>query len=140
MEEWNLHTDGFLETMPKPSQFDEAIKKPNTKSDYTEEKNLLDLVQCIDDPLFFMKNFMKIQHVLKGSILFDPFPFQTKIIEGFHKNRNVIVMTGRQQGKCVSLDTNVSINGQQSTVEKFIPWTFKMRIVTFLERTLVKLS
>lgn len=78
---------------------DDSVKKPHSKDDFSNEKNLLDLLECVEDPLYFMKNFMKIQHALRGSIPFDPYPYQVKIINGFHKNRNTIAMTGRQMGK-----------------------------------------
>lgn len=84
--------------MAKPT-IDEAVKRPNSKDDYTNEQNLLDLLDCVEDPLYFMKNFMKVQHATRGSMLFSPYPYQEKIIDAFHKNRNVIIMTGRQQGK-----------------------------------------
>ena len=106
--------------MPKPV-IDESIKKANVKDDYTDEKNFLDLMACIEDPLFFMQNFMKIQHALKGSLLFEPYEYQTKIINAFANHRNVIAMTGRQMGKSFFLDTKISINGTK--IDRFSPYS-----------------
>lgn len=77
---------------------DNALKKPNAKTAFTN-KQLFELAQAIEDPLFFMRNFMKIQHPLKGALRFDPFPFQVRIIKAFHENRFTIALTARQMGK-----------------------------------------
>jgi hypothetical protein len=76
----------------------DIVKKPNTKSSYTEQ-NLLDLVLCLEDPLYFMKTFMKVQHPIKGAIQFHPYPFQERMIKAFHQQRFVICMAARQSGK-----------------------------------------
>lgn len=65
---------------------------------YTE-KMIADVVHCTDDPMFFMCNFMKIQHPKKGALFFKPYPFQRRIIEAFHNNRFTIALTARQMGK-----------------------------------------
>ena len=84
----------------------DIIKKPHSKTAYTEEK-MLELIQCCDDPLYFMKTFMKIQHPIRGALPFDPFPFQLRIIEAFHKNRFTIALTARQMGKAQALSTPI---------------------------------
>ena len=84
----------------KPIQIvDEKIKRPETKNDYSNETHLLELLQCIEDPLFFMKNFMKVQHPTKGALKFDPYKYQEKIIDAFANHRNTILMAARQTGK-----------------------------------------
>lgn len=76
----------------------DVVKRPNSKSSYTEE-SLLDLVMCMEDPLFFIRNFMKIQHPLRGAVPFDPYPFQVDLVRAFHDNRFTIALTARQMGK-----------------------------------------
>lgn len=76
----------------------DIIKVPHSKTSYTEDM-MLELVRCVDDPLYFMRNFMKIQHPLRGALPFDPYPFQLKLIESFHTNRFAIALTARQMGK-----------------------------------------
>jgi hypothetical protein len=77
---------------------DDPIKKPNTKTAFSEA-NLVELIQCMDDPMYFMKTFMRIQHPTKGAIPFDPYPFQEKLIRGFNEHRFSIALTARQMGK-----------------------------------------
>lgn len=56
-------------------------------------------MRCIDDPLFFIERFVKIQHPLKGAVPFQPYPFQVEIIKAFHEHRFSIALTARQMGK-----------------------------------------
>jgi hypothetical protein len=83
--------------MSKSSDLD-IIKRPNLKTSYTED-NLTDLVRCAEDPLVFMREFVKIQHPLKGAVPFELFPFQVDLVKGFHENRFCIALTARQMGK-----------------------------------------
>ncbi len=76
----------------------DIVKSPHSKTAYTDAK-IQELIQCVEDPLYFMKNFMKIQHAMRGAIPFDPYPFQLEIIKAFHENRNTIALTARQMGK-----------------------------------------
>jgi hypothetical protein len=76
----------------------DIIKKPYSKSGYTEE-TLLQLSMCVDDPMYFMRNFMHIQHPLRGAIPFEPYPFQIGLINAFHGHRFTVALTARQMGK-----------------------------------------
>jgi len=79
----------------------ENVKKANKKHKYTKEQ-VLQLEQCMDPksgPLFFMKQFMRIQHPVKGSIPFEPYPYQERLIESYNDHRFSIAMLPRQTGK-----------------------------------------
>lgn len=82
----------------KPPADLEVVKRPNSKSDYSEQ-HLLELMQCVEDPLYFMSTFMQVQHPIKGALAFKPYPFQVRIIKAFHENRFTILMATRQCGK-----------------------------------------
>ncbi len=84
--------------MAKDQNPSDRVKNPNAKSAYSLD-DIQDLVRCIEDPMFFLRNFMKIQHPLKGALPFEPYPFQERIISAFHKNRFTIALTARQLGK-----------------------------------------
>jgi hypothetical protein len=77
---------------------DDIIKKPNQKSDFSQQ-NLLELMMCVDDPLYFIENFVKIQHSKKGAIPFIMFPYQREMIKAFHEQRFVVALCSRQTGK-----------------------------------------
>lgn len=95
----------------------DIVKKPNSKSSFTEA-TMLELVQCVEDPLYFMRSFMKIQHPIKGALPFEPYPFQLEIINAFHANRFTIALTARQMGKALKLTTPVMTPDGFSTVGK----------------------
>lgn len=76
----------------------EVVKRPHSKSDYTDQ-DLTELARCVNDPLYFMSNFMKVQHPIRGAIPFIPYECQKRIIAGIHEHRFTIALTARQQGK-----------------------------------------
>ena len=93
---------------------------------------------CVDDPLYFMRGFLKVQHATLGSQPFVPYPFQLRIIDAFHKNRFCIALTGRQLGKCVTYDTTIRKDGRHGPIGSLITLTVRARIVQWLERALVR--
>lgn len=84
----------------------DVIKKPYSKTAYTMTE-LDELLQCLDDPIYFTKNFIKVQHPKKGLIPLLLYPFQEEMIEAFNTHRFCVALTGRQLGKALSLDTPV---------------------------------
>ena len=69
--------------MQRKSLDGNLTKKAYSKSKYSEE-NLLELKKSADKKtgyLYFMKNFMWIQHPTKGRMKFNPYPFQEKLLE-----------------------------------------------------------
>lgn len=76
----------------------DVIKKPYSKTAYTSSE-LDELLQCLDDPIYFTKKFIKVQHPKKGLIDLDLYPFQEEMIAAFNEHRFVVALTGRQLGK-----------------------------------------
>jgi hypothetical protein len=76
----------------------EIIKKGYSKDRFNLNQ-IEELKKCMSDPLYFCKNYMKIQHPMKGRVPFVPYPYQEELINMFHQNRWSIALTGRQQGK-----------------------------------------
>lgn len=58
-----------------------------------------EIVKCTQDPLYFIRTYVKIIHVDKGLIPFRMHPFQEEMASTFHKERFVISMLPRQSGK-----------------------------------------
>jgi hypothetical protein len=65
---------------------------------YTQAE-LDEFVKCADDPIYFLKTYVKIVNVDRGLINFDVYPYQERLINTFYSNRQTIVMTPRQAGK-----------------------------------------
>ena len=65
------------------------VKKAHKKIKYSD-KMLADLAKCSDPdtgPMYFMENFLQIQHPTKGAIKFEPFEFQKNLVKNYHENR-----------------------------------------------------
>lgn len=77
------------------------IKKPNTRQSFSE-KQIEELVKCMDPSNgyhFFTQNFFYIQHPVQGKLLFEPYEFQTRLLDAYHNYRFNINMLPRQMGK-----------------------------------------
>lgn len=117
----------------------EVIKKPYQVVDYTP-KMAAEVVRCVNDPLYFMENFMRIQHPMKGTLPFKAFGYQTGMIEAFHKNRNCIALTARQMGKCIDQNSMITVDGEQVPVKSLFKLSRRERLVGWLEGKLVEMA
>lgn len=68
------------------------------KYSLTKEQILKEIVRCGRDPVYFMKNYVKIVHPTKGLIPFILFPFQEDTLRKFDENRFNIILKSRQMG------------------------------------------
>ena len=77
------------------------IKKAHAPQRYTleEVKHLEACMDPVDGPLYFCKNFLKIQHPVRGSIPFVPYEYQERLIQSYHNYKQSIGMLPRQMGK-----------------------------------------
>lgn len=116
-------------------------KKGFEKSSYNEYREM-EIAKCILDPFYFIENYVIVNEPSKGDVPFILFPYQRKIINGFANFKNVILMCGRQQGKCVTYDTYITKNNSTVKIgdEILNNLSFKDRIVTKLENLMIKLS
>ncbi len=77
------------------------VKKAHAKESYTSEQ-IEQLAMCADlelGPIYFAKNFVYIQHPVKGKIPLELYEFQEELIDAYHHNRFCIAMLSRQMGK-----------------------------------------
>lgn len=74
------------------------VKKPHAKVKYTNGQ-LAELHQCWDDPVYFIKKYIKIQHPTKGAIPFECYPYQEKLVHTYHNYVSVCALMPRQSGK-----------------------------------------
>ena len=54
--------------------------------------------KCLASPVYFMKKYVKIQHQLRGTILFNLYPFQEEVMKAFHDFDFNIILKSRQMG------------------------------------------
>ena len=80
------------------------LKKANTPIEFTEEQ-IIEFINCKNNPVYFAKNYIKIVTLDHGLQPFEMYPFQEKLIRNFHNHRFNICKMPRQTGKsttCVS--------------------------------------
>jgi hypothetical protein len=76
----------------------ERLKKIGVEIPYTEEQ-AVEIAKCIEDPVYFIKTYVKIVNVDKGLVPFDMWSFQEDMVKSFHENRFSICKMPRQIGK-----------------------------------------
>jgi hypothetical protein len=117
----------------------DVTKKPNVKSGYRQE-DIEDLYLCSKDPMYFIKNFVYVQHPTQGKLPFVPYPFQEEMIQAFHENRFTVALTSRQMGKSVTAKTLISRNGEKVEIGSLVGLSVKERIVDTIERWILRLK
>ncbi len=74
------------------------LKKANTALDFTPDE-VAEVLKCSEDPVYFIKNYIKIVSLDKGLIPFDMYHFQEEMVAKFHAERFNIAKLPRQSGK-----------------------------------------
>lgn len=101
----------------------DTVKGPGEKQNITKQQ-AAEYLRCVEDPIYFMKKYVKITHIDHGLIPFKMYPYQEQMVKNFHSKRFNIALLSRQSGKCVSLNTVIRIRNkntgevQEMTVEE----------------------
>lgn len=82
------------------------LNNPNLKHagvpiPFTKEQ-VEEYVRCSQDIGYFVRNYVKIIHVDRGRIPFEPYDFQSELLTKYKDNRNLIVRLPRQMGKTIT--------------------------------------
>jgi hypothetical protein len=89
------------------------LKAAGVSISFTPEQ-VQEYIKCSQDPIYFIKTYIKIISLDRGLIPFELYDYQAKFITALHENRRIIGMFPRQHGKCLSLNTKVKLK-QKST-------------------------
>ena len=93
------------------------LKAPGVKIPFTKEE-FEEYVKCSQDPIYFIRKYVKIVNVDKGLMPFEMWDFQEKMVNTFHQNRYTICKILRQVGKsttvCAYFLWMILFNGQQT--------------------------
>ena len=77
------------------------LKSSGVEIQWTEEQ-AKEYVKCMEDPIYFIKTYVKIVNLDQGLINFEMYPFQEKMVKSFYDNRFTICKIGRQSGKSIT--------------------------------------
>jgi len=78
------------------------LKKANVATEFTK-KQVEEYIRCKEDPIYFVKNHVKIVSLDEGLVPFKMWDFQEDIITKFHKSRFNIAKLPRQTGKSTTV-------------------------------------
>ena len=74
------------------------LKKANVSQEFTPDQ-VQEIIKCSEDPVYFIKEYIKIVSLDKGLIPFDMYHFQEEMVQKFHAERFNIAKLPRQSGK-----------------------------------------
>ena len=78
------------------------LKRANVQQEWTKEQ-IEEFSLCMKDPIYFIRNYIKIVSLDEGLIPFDLYDFQKEMIGTFHSNRFTICKLPRQSGKSTTI-------------------------------------
>tara|TARA_R100001443_G_scaffold6684_1_gene15696 strand:+ start:793 stop:2445 length:1653 start_codon:yes stop_codon:yes gene_type:complete len=78
------------------------LKKANVEQEFTK-KQVEQYIKCKEDPIYFVKNYVKIVSLDEGLVPFKMWDFQEDIITKFHNSRFNIAKLPRQTGKSTTV-------------------------------------
>ena len=74
------------------------LKKANISQEWTKEQ-LSEFAKCMENPQYFIEEYVRIVSLDEGLIPFKMYSFQKEMVGTFHKNRFTICKLPRQSGK-----------------------------------------
>ena len=78
------------------------LKKANVPVEFTKEQ-IQEYQKCMDDPVYFIQEYMKIVSLDEGLVPFKMYDFQQNMVKTFHYNRFTICKLPRQSGKSTTI-------------------------------------
>ena len=91
----------------------DLLKAAGVKIPFTEEQ-VTEYVKCADDPEYFIETYIKIVNVDRGLVPFNLYSYQKELIQSFEAHRFVIAKIGRQQGKCLCINTPIRVRNKRT--------------------------
>ena len=74
------------------------LKKANVSTQFTK-KQVAEYLKCAEDPIYFIRTYIRIVSLDEGVIPFDMYDFQEEMVGKFHQHRFNIAKLPRQSGK-----------------------------------------
>ena len=77
------------------------VKRVGVQAEWTE-KEVLEYKKCMENPIHFIENYVKIISLDEGLIKFKLYDYQRELIDHFDENRFSVVLACRQSGKSIT--------------------------------------
>ena len=77
------------------------VKRAGVQSKWTEEE-ILEYKKCMENPVYFIENYIKIISLDEGLVSFKLYDYQEELITHFDESRFSIVLACRQSGKSIT--------------------------------------
>ncbi|MHA2402105.1 MAG: terminase large subunit domain-containing protein [Candidatus Kariarchaeaceae archaeon] len=74
------------------------IKRAGVQTQLTPDQ-VQEFARCAADPVYFIQNYCRIKHPVRGAVDFDLYDYQIEMLEAYHKKKDVVVLSARQTGK-----------------------------------------
>ena len=78
------------------------LKPTGVEMEFTKEQ-VKEYIKCSQDPVYFIRNYVKIVSLDEGLVPFDMYDFQEEMINVIHNNRFFIGKLPRQTGKSTTM-------------------------------------
>ena len=95
-------TQGYIMENTQHYLGNPLLKRSNVPQEWTKEQ-ILEYQKCMEDPIYFVKNYIKIVSLDEGLVPFELYDFQEDIVNTIHDNRFTICKLPRQSGKSTTL-------------------------------------
>lgn len=74
------------------------LKKAHAEHEFTAHE-LMEFKKCAEDPVYFCKTYVRVQHPKRGAIPLELYDYQEKMMHMYMESRYSIVLSARQTGK-----------------------------------------
>ena len=91
-----------------------SLKKAYENVEFTEHQ-VQEFVKCAKDVNYFASNYVKVVHPDKGLIPIKLYDYQQQLLSHFKDNRNCIVLSSRQSGKCLGGGTLLLVKDNETS-------------------------
>ena len=91
----------------------DRLKRVGIEISYTEDQ-VKEILKCTEDPVYFIRNYVKIVNVDIGLVPFDMWSFQEDMVNQFHNNRFCVCKMPRQVGKCFCINTPIKLRNKKT--------------------------
>ena len=113
------------------------LKAAGVEIQFTKDQ-IEEYMKCAKDPVYFIKNYVKVVSLDKGLIPFGLYDYQQELVEIIHNNRFAIAKLPRQSGKSTTIvsyilhyvlfnqNMNVAILANKQSTAREILYRLKM--------------